>query len=49
MKSGLLQASLHLKLRSYLACLGRKTKAFSKTLEAFSRNLYLFSLYHLIE
>jgi len=41
--------SLHSKLRSYLACLRRKTKAFSKTIEALQRNLYLFSLYHLFE
>jgi len=41
--------SLHSKLRSYLACLRRRTKAFSKTLESLERNLYLFSIYHLFE
>jgi len=41
--------SLYSKLRSYLACLKRKTKAFSRTLEALERNLYFFSIYHLFE
>jgi IS1 family transposase len=41
--------SLHSSLRSYLACMRRKTKAFCKTMEALQRNLFLFFAFHLLE
>ena len=40
--------NLHSKLRGYLACLRRRTKVFSKTLDALQQNLYLFSILFII-